>query len=199
MIRKLYEEGYFQFQKFILDNAKALALTPEESVVLIKILEEYPRSKSLSGEALSENIALTKAKMDKALASLLERGFYEIYIHYEDGIGREYICVDGFFAKVQNILGIRKEDFQDELYRVNQYLTKEMNRILTSKELEILSSLVLEERHTLADIERVCEALKKKGKIITMRALAQGLSVKDEPQPVNPSSKVVQDFFKSIK
>lgn len=199
MIRKLYEEGYFQFQKFILDNAKALALTPEESVVLIKILEEYPRSKSLSGEALSENIALPKAKMDKALASLLERGFYEIYIHYEDGIGREYICVDGFFAKVQNILGIRKEDFHDELYRVNQYLTKEMNRILTSKELEILSSLVLEERHTLADIERVCEALKKKGKIITMRALAQGLSVKDEPQPVNPSSKVVQDFFKSIK
>lgn len=199
MIRKLYEEGYFQFQKFILDHAKALALTPEESVVLIKILEEYPQSKTLSGESLSENIALPKTKIDKALGSLLERGFYEIYIHYENGIGREYICVDGFFGKVQNILGILKEDYQNELYRVNQYLAKEMNRILTAKELEILSSLVLEERHTLDDIQRTCEALKKKGKIITMRALAQGLSVREETEPANPSSKVVQDFFKSIK
>ncbi len=198
MIKKLYECGCFNFQKFILEHTKPLALNSDEAVILIKILEGWTKEKTLSSEALVADLSMTKAKADKALASLLERGFYEIYINYDQGIGQEYISLDGFFQKVSAILDANLPDFKDELYSINQYLTKQMNRILTAKELEILTSLVLEDRYTSDDIQKACEYLKGKGKLLSMRSLAQALAVKEEPA-VRTSPKVVKDFIERIK
>lgn len=198
MIKKLYECGCFNFQKFILEHTKPLALNSDEAVILIKILEGWTKEKTLSSEALVADLSMTKAKADKALASLLERGFYEIYINYDQGIGQEYISLDGFFQKVSAILDANLPDFKDELYSINQYLTKQMNRILTAKELEILTSLVVEDRYTLDDIQKACEYLKGKGKLLSMRSLAQALAVKEEPA-VRTSPKVVKDFIERIK
>lgn len=198
MIKKLYECGCFNFQKFILEHTKPLALNSDEAVILIKILEGWTKEKTLSSEALVADLSMTKAKADKALASLLERGFYEIYINYDQGIGQEYISLDGFFQKVSAILNANLPDFKDELYSINQYLTKQMNRILTAKELEILTSLVVEDRYTSDDIQKACEYLKAKGKLLSMRSLAQALAVKEEPA-VRTSPKVVKDFIERIK
>lgn len=198
MIKKLYECGCFNFQKFILEHTKPLALNSDEVVILIKILEGWTKEKTLSSEALVADLSMTKAKADKALASLLERGFYEIYINYDQGIGQEYISLDGFFQKVSAILDANLPDFKDELYSINQYLTKQMNRILTAKELEILTSLVVEDRYTSDDIQKACEYLKGKGKLLSMRSLAQALAVKEEPA-VRTSPKVVKDFIERIK
>lgn len=198
MIKKLYECGCFNFQKFILEHTKPLALNSDEAVILIKILEGWTKEKTLSSEALVADLSMTKAKADKALASLLERGFYEIYINYDQGIGQEYISLDGFFQKVSAILDANLPDFKDELYSINQYLTKQMNRILTAKELEILTSLVVEDRYTSDDIQKACEYLKGKGKLLSMRSLAQALAVKEEPA-VRTSPKVVKDFIERIK
>ncbi len=198
MIKKLYECGCFNFQKFILEHTKPLALNSDEAIILIKILESYTKEKTLSSEALVTKVSLTKAKVDKALASLLERDFYEIYINYDNGIGQEYISLDGFFKKVNAILNYNTVNSTDELYLVNQYLTKQMNRILTAKELEILTSLITEDRYTLQDVTRACEYLKEKGKILSLRSLVQALVVKEEPAP-QAGPKVVKDFFNSIK
>lgn len=198
MIKKLYECGCFNFQKFILEHTKPLALNSDEAVILIKILEGWTKEKTLSSEALVADLSMTKAKADKALASLLERGFYEIYINYDQGIGQEYISLDGFFQKVSAVLDANLPDFKDELYSINQYLTKQMNRILTAKELEILTSLVVEDRYTSDDIQKACEYLKGKGKLLSMRSLAQALAVKEEPA-VRTSPKVVKDFIERIK
>lgn len=198
MIKKLYECGCFNFQKFILEHTKPLALNSDEAVILIKILEGWTKEKTLSSEALVADLSMTKAKADKALASLLERGFYEIYINYDQGIGQEYISLDGFFQKVSAILDANLPDFKDELYSINQHLTKQMNRILTAKELEILTSLVVEDRYTSDDIQKACEYLKGKGKLLSMRSLAQALAVKEEPA-VRTSPKVVKDFIERIK
>lgn len=198
MIKKLYECGCFNFQKFILEHTKPLALNSDEAVILIKILEGWTKEKTLSSEALVADLSMTKAKADKALASLLERGFYEIYINYDQGIGQEYISLDGFFQKVSAILDANLPDFKDELYSINQYLTKQMNRILTAKELEILTSMVVEDRYTSDDIQKACEYLKGKGKLLSMRSLAQALAVKEEPA-VRTSPKVVKDFIERIK
>lgn len=198
MLKKLYEAGCFNFQKFILDNTKSLSLNSDETMVLIKILEGYFQSKTLSSEALVLSLSLSKAKVDKALASLLERNFYEIYINYDNGVGQEYISIDGFFKKVEAVLGNHSVNIEDEMFSINQYLTKQMNRILTSKELEILTSLIEEDRYRLSDFEKSCEFLKSKGKIITLKNIAQALVVKEEPKQAS-APKVIEDFFKSIK
>ncbi len=198
MLKKLYQMGCFNYQNFILEHMKELYLSSDEAIVLIKILDGYRTNKSLSSESLISSTSLTKSKVDKSLASLLERSFYEIYINYDHGIGQEYISLDGFFVMVEKILNHKNIDTNDELYAVTQYVTKKMNRILTSKELEILTSLIIEDKYTFKDIEKACDYLKLKSKIITLKNIAQALVVKEEGKP-KVTSKVAQDFYNKIK
>lgn len=198
MIKKLYEAGCFNFQKFILDNIKKLSLNPNEAIVLIKILDNYTKTKILSSEDIAKELGYTKAMVEEALLSLMDRTFYEQYINYDNGVGQEYISIDGFFAKAEAILNNTLVNIDDELFLANQYLTKQMNRILSSKDLEILTSLIKDDRYTLKDIETACNSLKNKNKLITIKNIAQAIVVKEEIK-TNPTPSVVKDFFKSIK
>ena len=178
---------------------KNLALNSDEAIILIKILDKYSISKVLSNDELISELPLTKAKIEKSLASLLERNFYEIYVNYnEKGIGVEYISIDGFFNKVNQILLNNNQDINNEIFKVNQYLTQEMNRVLTSQEIEIVNSLILEDRYTLEDIKTACKKIKDKNKLITMRNLAQALTVKEEVKQAEMPS-VLKDFLGKIK
>lgn len=198
MIKKLYEADCFDYKKFIFDNIKKLSLNSNEAIILIKILDNYKKSKILSSEDIASNLAYSKNTVENTLLSLLDRNFYEQYIDYNNGIGQEYISIDGFFDKVEAILNNTLVNIDDELFIANQYLAKQMNRILTSKDLEILTSLIKEDRYTSKDIENVCSILKTKNKLITMKNIAQAIVVKEEVTP-NPTPSVVKDFFKSIK
>lgn len=198
MIKKLYEADCFDFKKFIFDNIKKLSLNSNEAIILIKILEGYKKSKILSSEDIANDLAYPKNTVENTLLSLLERNFYEQYVDYNNGIGQEYISIDGFFDKVEAILNNSLVNIDDELFIANQYLTKQMNRILTAKDLEILTSLIKEDRYTSKDIENACSILKAKNKLITMKNIAQAIVVKEEVKP-NPTPSVVKDFFKSIK
>ena len=153
--------------------------------------------KTWSSEKLSQRLSLTKAKIDKALASLLERQYYEIYINYDNGIGQEYISLDGFFNKAEAFIDANSSMSDDELHLVCQYISKEMNRILTSQELEIIQSMVIEDRYSLDDIKKAREVLKINKKLLTMKNLAQALVVKSEP--VKPVNNVLKDFINNIK
>lgn len=197
MLKKLYELGYFNYQKYIIEHMKELSLNSDETIILINILDFYKNDKTLSSEKLSQRLSLTKAKIDKALASLLERQYYEIYINYDNGIGQEYISLDGFFNKAEAFIDANSSMSDDELHLVCQYISKEMNRILTSQELEIIQSMVIEDRYSLDDIKKAREVLKINKKLLTMKNLAQALVVKSEP--VKPVNNVLKDFINNIK
>lgn len=197
MLKKLYELGYFNYQKYIIEHMKELSLNSDETIILINILDFYKDDKTLSSEKLSQRLSLTKAKIDKALASLLERQYYEIYINYDNGIGQEYISLDGFFNKAEAFIDVNSSMSDDELHLVCQYISKEMNRILTSQELEIIQSMVIEDRYSLDDIKKAREVLKINKKLLTMKNLAQALVVKSES--VKPVNNVLKDFINNIK
>lgn len=197
MLKKLYELGYFNYQKYIIEHMKELSLNSDETIILINILDFYKDDKTLSSEKLSQRLSLTKTKIDKALASLLERQYYEIYINYDNGIGQEYISLDGFFNKAEAFIDANSSMSDDELHLVCQYISKEMNRILTSQELEIIQSMVIEDRYSLDDIKKAREVLKINKKLLTMKNLAQALVVKSEP--VKPVNNVLKDFINNIK
>lgn len=197
MIKKLYECGCFNYQKFIMDNTKGLSLSADEAVTLSLVLDSYLEDKALSYERISNKSSLSKAKLDASLSSLLERHFYEIFISYDDGLGTEVLELGGFFDKVAAILKNKPVDNEDELFNINNLLAKRLNRVLSSQELELVSSLVLEDRYTYNDFELACDKLEKKNKLITIKGLAQVLSSNDTIE-VKPKG-YVKDFFNNIK
>ncbi len=87
MLEKLYKKGYLNYEKLILENAKALGLNAEEGFLLIHILKNYLITNTLAISDIAKQVLLTPAKLDKLIASLMERGYYEVYLSYDNGKG----------------------------------------------------------------------------------------------------------------
>ena len=196
MLAKLYEADCFNYAKFIIDNQKKLGLNSDEAIILINILDGYKTSKFLSRDVILAKTGLTKAKVDKSLNSLLERSYFQFYVSNKDDGITETISLDGFFIKASLILENKFVNFEDELSRVNDYLNNIFNRLLTASEMDIVQSLVLDDRKMLSDFENAYEKVKYK-KVVTFKMLVQALALPEaKPNNVPPA---VSDFFSKIK
>lgn len=200
MLKKLYEAGYLDYKKIILSNLRKLSLSANEAIVLIKILDNYMQDRNISIDKLQDDLLIPRGEIENALSNLMERNFYEIYINYDNGIGNECTILDGFFRKIEALLNNELDNSSDEMFKINQLVCNYMNRILTSNEFEILSSLVTEDKYDFKAFENACKQLKERKKNITIKSIAQALVVKEpnKPKPSNESS-LVKDFFNSIK
>ncbi len=198
MLKKLYDMGFFDYRNFIICNQKSLSLNSDEAIVLIKILENYSHSKSIEHEKIASSVNMTQSKLDKTLASLNERKFYEFYIEEKNGKVEELVSVDGFFNRATAILDNKEDDIKDELFRILQLVTTSLNRTLTSKEIDIVSSLVEEDRYKYDDFKRSIEKISNENRLMTIKTISNELNVKEEVKKSNIRS-VGLDFFNSIK
>lgn len=200
MIKKLFEMGYFDYQGFILGNLKNLSLSTTEALVLIKVIDNYKTSSSFNPESIREKMNIRKDSFDNALASLLDRKLYEIYLSYDNGIASEAISLDGFFEAVENILDNKQVFDEDETHSIIMFVTKEFNRNLSSNELEILKSLISDDRYTKKDFLNAVDKIKENNKILNIRNLSNELSKGNGVTKTKKETpEYVKDFIKRIK
>ena len=199
MLETLYKKGYLDCTKIILDNAKALGLNAEESFVLIRILENYKETKTLSLEHLQENVLITSNKIDKIVADLMERGYYEIFIAYDKGVGKECISFKPLFEKIIKVVNNEVTVDNYDLEKAARFLSSNLNRVLTASELEILESFMTDDHYSLKDIEEATKRITDKKRILSMRTLTQELANKDKVSNVKQEApKTLKDFFDKI-
>ena len=201
MIKKLYKAGCFNYEKFILDNLKRLSLSPSEALVLIKVLELSFETNKISLDDLEGVLTLKRSEIENTLGDLFDRGFYNIYLANNNGYEEENISLDGFFEKVNDILNYTNNDMNDELHSVITYLKTKLNRQLSSTELDIISSLVLDDYYKLEDFKGACDRVLKRRKTISIKALSSELAnkeaVKNEEAKETPD--FVKDFIKNLR
>ena len=199
MLETLYKKGYLDCTKIILDNAKALGLNAEESFVLIRILENYKETKTLSLEHLQENVLITSNKIDKIVADLMERGYYEIFIAYDKGVGKECISFKPLFEKIIKVVNNEVTVDNYDLEKAARFLSSNLNIVLTASELEILESFMTDDHYSLKDIEEATKRITDKKRILSMRTLTQELANKDKVSNVKQEApKALKDFFDKI-
>ena len=199
MLETLYKKGYLDFNKIILENAKILGLNAEEAFVLVKILDNYLKTKSISIEQLQENVLITSTKMDKIVADLMDRGYYEIYIAYDKGVGKECITFKPLFEKITKIINNEVEFDSYDLEKAAKVLSANFNRVLTSNEIEILESLMTEDHYTLQEIEQAVKRIVDKKRVLSMRSLTQELATKPTETEVKKAApKALKDFFDKL-
>ncbi len=201
MIKKLYELGYFDYKGFILDNLKSLSLSTTEAIILIKMLDDYKESSSYNSEALRNKMNIRKDTFENALANLLERKIYEIYLSYDnDSRGFEAVSLDGFFELASDIINNNQKYDENEVHSIIMYVNKEINRVLTSNELDIIKSLIEEDRYTMDDFTRAIENIKNSKRILSIKTisteLARGASSVKEKKD---APECVKNFIKNIK
>ena len=199
MLKELFEKGYLNYHKLIIDNAKPLSLKTGEVIVLIKILDIFLYNRKLTIKDIRENLLMSKGKLDAALSSLMERSFYEIYISYDDGEGQEYISLDCLFNKLEALLSQNNVNHQDELTKCHNLLVRTLNRVLTATEIEILTSIVNEDGHNYDEVEEACNYLSSINRNVTMRTLVQALNRGNKREEKKEVPTSVKNFFNSVK
>ena len=200
MLKKLYEKGYFDYKKFILENQKKLGLTPNEALVLMELLDSYSNGCDLvSVDDIQNNILLPKDELTEALSKLLTKKYYTIFLKEKDMKSYEAISLDGFFNHAKDIINNTLSDADSDLYTITSILQDKINRILTSSELDIVQTLVNDDKYTLNDFNNVISNLEAKKRKITIKVIAQELAQPSSQPKPKKTNKMINDFISKIK
>lgn len=199
MLEELYMKGYLNYEEIIFDYSKGLGLNAEEAFVLIHILKNYKRTSTLSIEEIQKQILMSPARLDKVVASLMERGYYEVYLSYDQGKGTECISFKPLFEMLEKQLSQKTTTDPYDIEKANQYITSKMNRVLTASELEILQGFMIDDHYTYDQIAAVVDHIVSTNRVLSMRTIQIGLANKKyevKSSPTAPAS--LQDFIKRI-
>lgn len=201
MLKKLYLEGYFDYKKFIIDNQKKLGLTPNETIVLISLLESYAKDQdSISMDSIQDKVLLPKEEVAESLSKLLTKKYYSIFLKESDGRSYEAISIDGFFNHSKDILNNTLSESDSDIYTITSLVQDKINRVLSSSELDIITTLVNEDKYTVNDFKEVITSLESKKRRITVKIIAQELAIpKEEAPKPKKSNKMISDFMSKIK
>ncbi len=201
MIKKLYELGYFDYRGFILNNLKSLSLSTTEAIVLIKMLDDFKESHTFNSESLRNKMNIRKDTFESALANLLERKIYEIYLSYDNNDrGYETLSFDGFFELVSDILENKQKYDDNEIHSVIMFVSEEFDRVLSSNELDIVKSLIEDDRYSKKDFERAIGNIKNSKRLLNIKNLSNELAKSTSlPKAKKDTPECVKNFIKNIK
>lgn len=199
LLEQLFKKGYVHYEKLIMDNAKKLGINAEETMVLIALIKEYFNCGNISPNKLQDKLLMSANKIDKTIAGLMERGYYEIYIVYDNGIGNERVSFQPLFKKLEEILN-QKDNFDKyDIAKANKYLSEKLNRVLTAQELEILQGLMIEDHYSYDQIITAVDDIIGRKKVLSMRSLTQTLANKKiETKPKKEAPQAFKDFYSKI-
>ena len=201
ILKRLFESDCFDYKKFILDNLKHLIIDASEAIVLIKIIEYYETTDIFNLEKLRETAPLSKKNFDEALASLLDKGFYSIYLKETNGISEEAISIEGFFDRCEQLLSSKTSNEPSELQEILRIVSVGLNKILIATDIEIVKSLVEDDMYTKNDFEKAFVKLKDKN-VVNIKSLISELEKGRKTGIKNKENNVPQgflDFVNNIK
>lgn len=201
MLKKLYESGYFDYKKFIIDNGKKIGLTPNEEVILIALLDlGFNDKKSFSVDEIKKNVLLPIEDIQETLSKLMTKKYYKIYTRTDDnGLMCEVMSLDGFFNHAKNYLNNSLSISDSDLYTISSLIQEKLNRILSSSELDIITSLVNDDKYNVSDFTRIIKLLEEKKRRITVKVIAQELAIPSSQKEQKKSNKQLTDFISKIK
>lgn len=187
MLEKLFRLGYFNYNRYVIENITSLNLSIEEAFVFIKILDYYLVDGKIHTSELSNDCNTTKQKIQIILSSLMEKSMYEIYLSYNNGVGEEYISLKPFFNKIEgNVSGDNKQESNANIIPdVIAYLEEEFQRVLTASELEIITSIVNEDNYSLDQVKAAVMLCKKKRRAVSIKNITMMFAYVDNPSLTN--------------
>ncbi len=164
MLEKLFLDGYLNVSKLILDYQKELELTPNDVIVLLKILDGIKANKRIRITKLSQETLLPKSDVELSLEHITNKKLYgTIITTNEDGIADERPTIKPLFDTLEDLL--KKSQLlsvEAELKAIVSLFEEGVNRPITPAEYNKIESFI-QEGFLPAEIEDSIKATIKKG------------------------------------
>ncbi len=163
MLKKLFEDGYLDLAKLVLDKYTSLNLQAVDAVVLIKMLNLYKQGKKIRLSTIVKETQLPRATVENSLINLQNNNIYKNdLISNENGILEEKVNLDSFFSLVESLY--KEESRLASLGSLSDTVSmyeSEKGTPVTPQELSILEGFINNDGFTVQDINKaIIEAVK---------------------------------------
>lgn len=177
MLEKLFIANYFNYKSFIYENALALGLSPNDSLILIYLLEEYQKgNKKIDVSKIEEKFLLHKKDINNSLSNLLENAFYNVVLVDKDGVLEEQITISPFFKKIEDYLNDNnKEDTNKKIFTL---IERKSKKLLTANDYDNINNLIVVDNYNYDDFNNTVNYLEKAKLDVTVRNIMKYIEKK---------------------
>ncbi len=166
MLEQLFLDGYLDVYKMILNYQYALELTPNDVLVLFKILDYIKNSKKIRINKLATDVNLSKTDVEQSLDNLINKKIYgTIITTNEDGFADERPTIKPLFIKMEDLLKTSQiEKVKGELSSIVSLYESGTNKPISVMEYSKIESFVTE-GFLIEEIKDAIKAAIKKGNV----------------------------------
>ena len=177
MLEKLFIANYFNYKSFIYENSLALGLSPNDSLILIYLLEEYQKgNKKIDVSKIEEKFLLHKKDINNSLSNLLENAFYNVVLVDKDGVLEEQITISPFFKKIEDYLNDNnKEDTNKKIFTL---IERKSKKLLTANDYDNINNLIVVDNYNYDDFNNTINYLEKAKLDVTVRNIMKYIEKK---------------------
>lgn len=197
----LLKDNIIEFDKLILDKYYLLGLNETDTIILIKLnnlLKQGERSLSLN--EIVPFMSISEDECSKRIVKLVEDGF--VTLELLDVKSKEIFSLDQTYRRLSALLldedKSKESDEKKELVKETvTLLEKEMNKILSPIEREIISKWYYEYQYSSKDIEdAIMEALRRKN--CGIQFIDRTLYKKNHKVEEKTGNSEIEDLFKQV-
>ncbi|MDV3167041.1 MAG: DnaD domain protein [Vigna little leaf phytoplasma] len=204
MLKILYEEGFLNIEKILLQEYKNIDLELKELMLLFFLFQDY-HDKIFSSLHLANKTNLSKNEVEVILESLLKKQFFSLAQEERKNKIVEIFDLDNTFIKLEKLFLKRKKEKQEREQRhyiseTIESLEKLKGTVLTVYELEIVKNWYLENNFNHKDIMKVIDYAntnQKKSIYYVERMLNYEYNLKNEND--EKTDKILHEIFKKMK
>ena len=172
MIKNVFYAGYLDYKNLILENYDKLGLNLNEALVVIRMLDLIKAKKDVKITTLSKLTMLDKKIVDEVLSHLLELNYLEISVEIKNNKGVEVYNLDSLFLSFESLFAGSYD--QEEATDLASHIEGKLSRLLTSKELEIVTGFI-NDGITIKEVDQSIDRLLHKNSKISIPALEKDL------------------------
>jgi len=174
MLEKLYELGYLNLEKLILDNYKELNINEKEAIILIEFTRSYTKyDGNVYEDKLASKLHLDTNEVSNIIARFLELNILDCSYIITNGVGQTHYSLTPLFEQIEKILSSSKENNENTV-EIISYLESKLLRNLSSAEMDKVL-LWKEDNITLEDVIKSVEKLTLSNTSITILKLEKSL------------------------
>ena len=174
MLEKLYELGYLNLEKLILDNYKDLNINEKEVIILIEFARSYSKyDGNVYEDKLASKLHLDTNEVANIIARFLELDILDCSYLITNGVGQTHYSLTPLFVSLEkNFMNEKKQS--ESSSEIICYLESKLLRNLSSQEMDKVL-LWKEDNITLDDVIKSVDRLTNAGTSITILRLEKSL------------------------
>jgi DNA replication protein len=198
----LIKNDIIQFDKLIIDKYHRLGLDEVDAIILIRLNDLLKRGKRLlSVEEIAPSMKIKEEELGRRIVDLVTKGFITLELSSIDA--KEIFSLDETYRRLSYLLDADRKTVNDsqlneKIKATVNLLEKEMKKLLSPLELEMVSRWYQEDYQDEEIQEAILKALKNKNRSVAYIDRALSSERKRQANVATPKGENIQDLFKKV-